>query len=80
MSFLKRLILSFFLLLFLGLPLSITYYEAAQSLPSPVDEDQPAQQRKPREHLCRRNRRRRNPANGKPSHGSPPETLHGSAF
>ena len=44
MSFLKRLIISFFLLLFLGLPLSITYYETAQSLPSPVDEVQPAQQ------------------------------------
>ncbi len=43
MSFLKRLVLSFLLLLFLGLPLSATYHESAQSLPSQADEDQTAQ-------------------------------------
>jgi|GEM_PF-3201987 hypothetical protein len=44
MSFLKRLILSICLLLFLGVPLSATYYDSAQSLPARADEDQPAEQ------------------------------------
>jgi hypothetical protein len=41
MSFWKRLILSICLLLFLGVPLSATYYDSAQSLPARTDEDQP---------------------------------------
>ncbi len=44
MPFLKRLILALVLLLLLGVPLSITYYESAQSLPSRADGDQAAQQ------------------------------------
>lgn len=44
MSFLKRLILSICLLLFLGVPLSATYYDSAQSLPARADEDQPVGQ------------------------------------
>jgi hypothetical protein len=44
MSFFKRLIFSLILLLLLGLLLSVTYYEPAQSLSSRSDEDQPAQQ------------------------------------
>ena len=40
MSFLKRLILPICLLLFLGVPLSATYYDSAQSLPAGADEDQ----------------------------------------
>lgn len=44
MSFLKRLILSICLLLFLGIPLSATYYDSAQSLPAQADEDQPVGQ------------------------------------
>ncbi len=43
MSFLKRLVLSLLFLLFLGVPLTATYHESAQSLPSQADEDQTAQ-------------------------------------
>ncbi len=41
MSFWMRLILSICLLLFLGVPLSATYRDSAQSLPAQTDEDQP---------------------------------------
>ena len=43
-SFLKRLILSICLLLVLGVPLSATYYDTAQSLPARADKDQPVGQ------------------------------------
>lgn len=39
MSFLKRLILSICLLLILGVPLSATYDEKAQTFPAQADED-----------------------------------------
>ena len=41
MSFWKRLLLSICLLLFLGVSLSATYQDSAQSLPARTDEDQP---------------------------------------
>jgi hypothetical protein len=44
MSFWKRLLLSLCLLLFLGVPLSATYQDSAQSLPARTDEDQPVGQ------------------------------------
>jgi hypothetical protein len=44
MSFWMRLILSICLLLSLGVPLSATYQDSAQSLPAQTDEDQPVGQ------------------------------------
>jgi hypothetical protein len=44
MSFLKRLVITVCLLLFLGVLLSATYYDSAQSLPAQTDENQPVQQ------------------------------------
>ncbi len=41
MSFWKRSILTIGLLLFLGVPLSATYYEPAQTLPAGAEEDLP---------------------------------------
>ena len=65
MSFLRRLILAISLLMLLGVPLSAMYYEPARmGIGLRNRTTRPPRARKPRGHLCRRNRKGKMRADG----------------